>query len=296
MRVSIYMPTKNRLATMQQAVNSVLAQSYQDIELLVVDDGSTDGSREYLKALETRDPRVKVFLNPHSYGACYARNIAIKAATGDFLTGIDDDDEFLLHHIAALVDYWHFLEKYETAPVSCIFPQALSRVNSDHKVGLRRARVTYQSLFEANYIGNQIFTRREYFINTQGFDESMPAWQDLEFFFRVLKTYGEARLMDIPSYIFDETPRPDRLSSKKPLITASCQRMIEKHAAGDPRQQQKLWLQVFAKHYGFKPDLLQILRFMMLGFWPGGYKKILKAFSAKFRMTSFPKGNRPKGL
>ncbi|KAF0843629.1 glycosyltransferase involved in cell wall biosynthesis [Methylovorus glucosotrophus] len=296
MRVSIYMPTKNRLASLQLAVNSVLAQSYQDIELLVVDDGSTDGSREYLKALEMRDPRVRIFLNSHSHGACHARNIAIKAATGDFLTGIDDDDEFLPHHIAALLDYWHFLEKYETAPVSCIFPQALTRISSEQRVGLRRARVAYQSLFESNYIGNQIFTRREYFINTQGFDESMPAWQDLEFFFRVLKTYGEARLMDIPSYIFDETPRPDRLSvGKKNLITAACRRMMEKHAE-DPRQQQSLWLQVFARHYGFQPDLLEILQFMKLGFWPGGYKRILKVFSQKFRWASFPKENRPKGL
>jgi len=296
MRVSIYMPTKNRLASMQLAVDSVLAQTYQNIELLVVDDGSTDGSREYLKKLELRESRVRVFLNSHSYGACYARNIAIKAATGDFLTGIDDDDEFMPNHIAALLDYWNFLEKYETAPVACLFPQALSRINADHKVGLRRARVTHQSLFETNYIGNQIFTRREYFMNTQGFDENMPAWQDLEFFMRVVKVYGEARLMDIPTYIFDETPRADRLSGKKRLITASCRRMIEKHAANDPRRQQMLWLQVFARHYGFKPDLLELVQFMMIGFWPGGYKRILKAFLLKFRMTSFPKENRPKGL
>jgi len=124
----------------------------------------------------------------------------------------------------------------------------------------------------------------------------MPAWQDLEFFFRVLKTYGEARLMDIPSYIFDETPRPDRLSvGKKNLITAACRRMMEKHAE-DPRQQQRLWLQVFARHYGFQPDLLEMLQFMKLGFWPGGYKRILKVFSQKFRRASFPKENRPKGL
>ncbi|MCB4811365.1 glycosyltransferase family 2 protein [Methylovorus menthalis] len=290
MRVSIYMPTKNRLATMQMAVNSVLAQTYQNIELLVVDDGSTDGSREYLKALEAREARVKVFLNSQSFGACYARNIAIQASTGEFLTGIDDDDEFMPHHIAALLDYWHFLEKYETVPVSCIFPQALSRVNSEYKLGQRRVRIAYQSLFEANYIGNQIFTRREYFINTQGFDESMPAWQDLEFFFRVVKTYGQARLMDIPTYIFDESPRADRLSvGKKQLISTSCRLMIEKHAANDPRQQQKLWLQVFSRHYGFKPDLLELLRFMRLGFWPGGYKRILKSYSLKFKYQVFQK-------
>lgn len=297
MRVSIYMPTKDRLATMQLAVNSVLTQSYQDIELLIVDDGSTDGSREYLNALETREPRVRVFFNPKSYGACHARNVAIKAATGEFLTGIDDDDEFMPHHIAALVDYWKFLEKYDSSSIACIFPQAHTRRNSQHSIGLRKARVGYISLFDANYIGNQIFTRREYFINAHGFDENMPAWQDLELFYRVVKTYGEARLMDIPSYIFDESPRPDRLSvGNKQRIIAACRRMIEKHASDEPRLQQKLWLQVFAKHYGFKPTLQEIVRFMMLGFWPTGYKTILKAFSAAWRGPGFAKGNRPKGL
>jgi glycosyltransferase involved in cell wall biosynthesis len=112
MLVSIYMPTKNRLDMLKAAVESVRNQSYENVELIVVDEASTDGTAEYLKSISEVDSRIKVFRNEISRGACYARNIAIRASNGEFITGLDDDDEFKCNHISALVDYWYLLAKH----------------------------------------------------------------------------------------------------------------------------------------------------------------------------------------
>lgn len=90
--VSVYIPTYNRLNLLKRAVNSVLAQDYLNIELLIVDDGSKDGTADYLKRLSLLDERVKFLLNEKNYGACICRNKAIDISSGELITGLDDDD------------------------------------------------------------------------------------------------------------------------------------------------------------------------------------------------------------
>jgi glycosyltransferase involved in cell wall biosynthesis len=275
MLVSIYMPTKNRLASLQLAINSVLNQSYKDIELLVVDDGSTDGSREYLLQLQKDEPRVKIFLNDKSRGACYSRNVAIKAANGDFITGLDDDDEFLPSHIEALVDYWHFLTKYSDEPVSAIYTNFLSRQPQGVYKIRKRNRVTFSDLYSANQVGNQMFAPTSHFRIAGLFDEEMPAWQDLEFFFRILKKFGDARLMDLHTYVFDEMPRDDRISSgKKQRIMQAYKLMSMKHAENSV-DSQRLYIQMFSSHYNFPINLIDLINFMKIGFWFSGYKQMI---------------------
>lgn len=272
MLVSIYMPTKNRLASLQLAVNSVLNQTYQNFELIVVDDASTDGTNDYLMQLTTADSRVKTIRNEVSKGACHARNLAIRSAQGDYLTGLDDDDEFEANHIGALFEYWNFLSNHSATPVSCIYTQAMMR-NGNSLIETKKVnRVEYQDLFKANQVGNQIFAPRKHFIEAGLFDETMPAWQDLEFFFRVLKIFGTARLLDLPTYIFDVAPRPDRISvGQKAKIKKACERMTALHAAHDVRASQRLLLQVYAEHYGFPVTLSDCIGFAKREFWPRGY-------------------------
>jgi len=75
--VSVYMPTKNRLALLKQAIESIISQSYPNIEILIVDDGSTDGTYQYLCDLKNSMPSLQVFRHEKSIGACAARNLAI---------------------------------------------------------------------------------------------------------------------------------------------------------------------------------------------------------------------------
>jgi len=93
--ITVYMPTHNRLELLQRAVVSVFAQTMQNFELIIVDDASSDDTFDYLQKLAEQDSRVTVLRNEVSQGACVARNRAIELAKGKFVTGLDDDDEFL---------------------------------------------------------------------------------------------------------------------------------------------------------------------------------------------------------
>jgi glycosyltransferase involved in cell wall biosynthesis len=93
---SVILPVFNRASRLGTALNSVLAQSCQDFEIIVVDDGSTDNPRAVVEAIG--DPRIR-FIRQENKGGGAARNTAIDAARGRFIAPLDSDDVFLPHHL-----------------------------------------------------------------------------------------------------------------------------------------------------------------------------------------------------
>jgi glycosyltransferase involved in cell wall biosynthesis len=91
--VSVIVPTHDRAAMLLRAIDSVLAQTFGDFELIVVDDASTDDTAERLG--ERPDPRIRCLRNAVAGGAPRARNRAIAEARGRYLAFLDDDDEWL---------------------------------------------------------------------------------------------------------------------------------------------------------------------------------------------------------
>lgn len=93
-RISVLLPAKNAEATIEVAVRSVLAQTFGDFELLAIDDGSTDATREKLSALAAEDARVRVITTP-GLGIPGALNLGLAHARAPFLARMDGDDESL---------------------------------------------------------------------------------------------------------------------------------------------------------------------------------------------------------
>lgn len=93
--VSVIMPAFRATATLAVAVASVQSQTLPDWELLIVDDGSGDGTLEMAEGLAAQDPRIRVFRLEVNGGAARARNCAIKAARGRFIAFLDADDLWL---------------------------------------------------------------------------------------------------------------------------------------------------------------------------------------------------------
>src|SRR5690606_21493496 len=104
--VTVYIPTYNRLNLLRLAVVSVLNQDYENIELIVVDDGSSDGTVEFLSVLSAKESGVRYLVNEKNAGACVSRNRAIEIARGEFVTGLDDDDYFFPERIRLFVEAW----------------------------------------------------------------------------------------------------------------------------------------------------------------------------------------------
>ncbi|HEX6909860.1 MAG TPA: glycosyltransferase [Longimicrobium sp.] len=96
--VSAVIPTYNRLPLLMEAVASVRAQTFADWELVVADDGSTDGSAEAVEALG--DPRIRVLRLPHAGYAAAGRNAGLAAARGEWVAFLDSDDRWEPHKLA----------------------------------------------------------------------------------------------------------------------------------------------------------------------------------------------------
>jgi glycosyltransferase involved in cell wall biosynthesis len=105
--VSIVIPAFNSESYLRQAIDSVLGQTWQDWELLIVDDGSTNGTPEISKEFAAADPRCRFFSRAHSGLASATRNAGIKSARGKFVAFLDADDAWLpekLERQLAIVD------------------------------------------------------------------------------------------------------------------------------------------------------------------------------------------------
>ncbi|HIE08163.1 MAG TPA: glycosyltransferase family 2 protein, partial [Desulfarculaceae bacterium] len=88
--VSVVIPTFNRAAAVSRAVRSVLAQTYPEIEIIVVDDGSTDNSAELLR--HEFGMQIKLLCLPRNHGVSYARNRGFELSRGSFVAFLDSDD------------------------------------------------------------------------------------------------------------------------------------------------------------------------------------------------------------
>ncbi len=93
MLVSVIVPSYNRANVLPRAVKSVLAQTYQDFEIIIIDDCSKDNTQEVVKNFN--DPRIRYIRHETNKGGNAARNTGIKAANGEFVAFLDSDDEWL---------------------------------------------------------------------------------------------------------------------------------------------------------------------------------------------------------
>lgn len=100
--ISVIMATYNRAATLPRAVDSVRRQTYEEWELIVVDDGSTDGTSGFLDELV--DPRIRIFRHPSNRGVTAAKNAGLDQIRGDWFTLLDSDDEMVPDALEAMVN------------------------------------------------------------------------------------------------------------------------------------------------------------------------------------------------
>lgn len=286
MLVSVYLPTRNRVELLSRAVRSVLAQSHADLELIVVDDASTDATPAYLAELASRDERVRTYRTESPRGAPHARNLAVRAARGEWVTGLDDDDEFATTRLAASVAVAGALETAGVA-FSALYTQ-------DEVITARGTSVTnkpcctrLEDLFRQNCMGNQVFVRKERLLDVGGYDEALPAWQDLDLAMRLVDRFGPARLIDAPLYRLHNDERPDRISrkSKRDIVTA-WRTVAAKWNSQPQALRQQLYLQVLSVHYGFSVSWDDVRTYFTLGIAPSSLARWARLLNARRTIDS----------
>ena len=114
--VSIVMPVYNPGKYLAPCLDSLLAQTFRDFRLIAIDDGSTDGSGNVLRAYAEKDNRILAWRNPENLGAARTRNIGIQMAKGKYLSILDADDFFEPEYLMTLVDA---MERYGVDIAEC---------------------------------------------------------------------------------------------------------------------------------------------------------------------------------
>lgn len=100
--VSVIVPVYNRKATIFRCLDSILKQSYRNLEVLVIDDGSDDGTSDICRSVSKTDACIKLF-SQDNHGVSFSRNRGIAAATGKYVVFIDSDDYVNTQYVEGLV-------------------------------------------------------------------------------------------------------------------------------------------------------------------------------------------------
>lgn len=180
--VSVIMPAYNGEKFIQEAVDSILNQTYQNLELIIVEDASTDRTREILETIY--DPRIRIFYNEKNRGISYSSNLATKYSKGKYIALLDDDDVATLNRLELQVDY---MEKH--LEIDVLGGRSL-RINENgdfisylHEP-IRNPKLIRANLLFYNYkfANGTIMYRKEFVIrNNIEYEEKCFGMQDFKF-------------------------------------------------------------------------------------------------------------------
>jgi len=193
--VSIIIPAFNAARYIQETLHSVLHQTYADWECIIVNDGSTDNSRETIGTFIKDDPRFKLIDIPNS-GVCVARNTAVQNAAGAFLFPLDSDDLIAPTCIARC------LEEFEKTPgLRLVCPQG-ELFGAETGLWVL-PEFDYRTMLHHNMIHNSSMFRRTDFERTGGYRTNMKhGLEDWDFFIALLYNATREEVIQLKEPLF----------------------------------------------------------------------------------------------
>lgn len=184
-KVSVIIPTYNRRARLERALDSVLHQTYHDFEVIVVDDGSTDGTGELDAIVENAGGKVRYCRLEHNRGVARARNAGAAWATGRWLAFLDSDD---LWHPNKLQEQLEWLDRHphiHVAQTRVMWIRDGRRVNPPAAYEPRGENLFEQSLARCMITPSAVIIDKKLFDHLGGFNESFRACEDYDLWLRV---------------------------------------------------------------------------------------------------------------
>lgn len=186
--ISIITPTYNRANLLPRMINSVLAQTFLEWELNIVDDGSTDNTRQLIEKF--KDDRIKYHYTENS-GAADSRNKGVELAQYDNIIFLDSDDE--------VVSDWleHFVEEIRlnsAEVISCGFEKYNSKGVCIQTILPKNLGMMFNNI-KANFLAGTILYNKRYFVMSGGYDVNLRSGQHTELFLRLIKFIQEDNLI-----------------------------------------------------------------------------------------------------
>lgn len=179
--VSVIIPTFNRAIMLKNAIDSVLAQEFDDFELIVIDDGSTDNTPEIIRSYGTGIKSIQT----GNKGVSAARNRGIETASGDLIAFLDSDDLWLPGKLAAQVEFFKTNPEALICQTEEIWIRNRIRVNPMKKHKKKSGNIFEPSLLLCLVSPSAVMIKKKLFDIAGLFDENLPACEDYDLWLRI---------------------------------------------------------------------------------------------------------------
>lgn len=219
MKISVIIPVYNTVSYLKECLDSVLGQSFNDFEIICINDGSSDNSLELLESYQSRDDRIRIFTQENQ-GPAVARNLGIRESKGDYIIFLDSDDYFEEHALSDL---------YELAQSKSLDLVMFKLINFDN-VNYEKSEMAYFDMeYLKNLVGGDVFDWRK--IKNRIFEISVTApgklyrrdlisriefpeniiFEDNVFFIKVI--FKAKRVFFYDEYLYNRRIRPDSITN-----------------------------------------------------------------------------------
>lgn len=309
--VTVVIPTYNRAALLKSSVQSVLNQSYQDFEIIIVDDASTDNTREMVGTF--KDTRIRYLRHEKNRGEAAARNTGIGQATGKYIASQDSDDEWLPGKLEKQV----MLLESSPRDVGLAYT-GFWRAEGDtetylppHRIGRKEGHIQ-RELLRGNFVGTPTtVVKRECFEKMGGFDERLRHLVDWEMWIRISELY---RFVCVNEPLVISRCMSDSVSRNEFALIEAHEYILEKHFgkfAGNTEilAREQYWIgnlwcgignkkrgrEYFKKAISTKPLNVKYLGAWVLSFVSHEKYNRLVALKQKLLDTNNSRGKRNKG-
>ncbi|MDB5971333.1 MAG: hypothetical protein JWQ90_3783 [Hydrocarboniphaga sp.] len=277
--VSVVIPTRSRRELLARALQSVFTQSYPNLEVLVIDDGSDDGTAEMLASVA--DPRLRSLPNEQRCGAGYSRHRGAGLSRGRYIAFLDSDDWWLQDKLWIQLEAAEALGRDDVVivcPPACddglglgIFVVEQPRLRSgqpiaDYVYAGRQATVLSSCLLVAGDLGRRV-----------RFDPALRVNQDTDYLLQLERAGARFHCVDKPLYVLDTRRRTDRISFDPALQQASCEWYVRVSGNWSPQARRGYYLWDLAVRFASSGRRWRGLRYFVAGFsFEAGPYKVLR--------------------
>jgi len=272
--VSVVIPCYNQARYVKIAIESVQKQSYNNYEIIVVDDGSTDNSREILKGLSGHIQ----YIRQENKGLAGARNTGILASSGKYIGFLDADDEWSSDYLEKMMD---LVNKFPDAAVYFCAARAMDANSKDLPQLFGKPSVPmqaiYWSLLRANFlIPSTITMRRSVILEFGLFDNTLRSCEDWDLWLRILPYH---KIIGIDACLVRYRIHEKSLSTNPTGMQTATKLVVEKHFGPDDGMRHS-WSLEKQRAYGGVYRYHALTSIQRQSDWESGAKYLLKAFHA----------------
>ena len=291
------MPVFNSERFLAEAIESILTQTFTDFELIIVDDGSTDGSADIIRAYAEQDSRIRFVQLAENMGDAGARNASIARASGEYITGMDSDDISLPERLQKQVDF------LQTNPeIGGVGTHADVVCEDLQYIFSRRPPQKHALILLDKYIGDpfvhaSVMMRRNLPLDVGGYDETMRYAADSDL---MTKLMGQTHFANIPETLYlyrrHDAQNTAHQNSKRPQDALLMRtRRLERIWGEAPRDtldrfvRIKPWFKLsWSERRAAKRDIKRLIDSMIASKWidPGDRPLLIAVMNRKLERAS----------